>query len=135
VEPEEALSVPADILVPAAVGGVLNGETVPRLTAPLVVGPANNQLSDESVADALAERGIVWVPDYVASAGGIVYVLSRESEHYDHEAAHKRVLGIGDTVSQVLDVARSTGVTPLRAARQMAERRLASGGGGDATAS
>jgi leucine dehydrogenase len=135
VEPDEALSAPADILVPAAVGGVLNDETVPRLAAPLVVGPANNQLTDESVADALAERGIVWVPDYVAGAGGIVYVLSRESEDYGHEAAGKRVEGIGDTVSHVLDVARSTGVTPLRAARQIAERRLAVNGGGDAKAS
>ncbi|MFI1848459.1 Glu/Leu/Phe/Val dehydrogenase dimerization domain-containing protein [Streptomyces sp. NPDC020480] len=126
VEPDQALSTPADILVPAAVGGVLDAATVPRLTAPLVVGPANNQLTEESVADALAERGIVWIPDYVASAGGIVYALSRESENHSHEAAQKRGEGIGDTVGHVLDLARSTGVTPLRAAQQIAERRLTS---------
>lgn len=57
VEPDQALSTPADILVPAAGGGVLDAATVPRITAPLVVGPANNQLTEESVADALAERG------------------------------------------------------------------------------
>lgn len=126
VEPDQALSTPADILVPAAVGGVLDEATVPLLTAPLIVGPANNQLTEESVADALAERGIVWIPDYVASAGGIVYALSRESENHGHEAAQKRVEGIGDTVGHVLDLARSTGVTPLRAAQRIAERRLAS---------
>ncbi|MFK4541604.1 valine dehydrogenase (NAD+) [Streptomyces tendae] len=126
VEPDQALSAPADIFVPAAVGGVLSEDSVPRLSAPLVVGPANNQLTEESVADALAGRGVVWVPDYVASAGGIVYALSRESEHYSHEDARKRVEGIGDTVSHILDLARSTDVTPQRAAQQIAEARLAS---------
>jgi leucine dehydrogenase len=126
VEPDQALSAPADIFVPAAVGGVLSEETVPRLAAPLVVGPANNQLTVNSVADALAAHGVVWIPDYVASAGGIVYALSRESESHSHEAARKRVEGIGDTVSHILDLARSTGVTPHRAAQQIAEARLAS---------
>jgi valine dehydrogenase (NAD+) len=125
IEPDRALSAPADILVPAAVGGVLDEAVVPRLTARLVVGPANNQLTEEPVADALAEHGIVWVPDYVASAGGIIYALSRESENLGHEAAQKRVEGIGDTVGRLLDLARSTGTTPMRAARQIAERRLA----------
>ncbi|KUN30112.1 amino acid dehydrogenase [Streptomyces antibioticus] len=124
VEPDEALSVPADILVPAAVGGVLSEESVPRLAAPLVVGPANNQLTEDSVADTLARHGVVWVPDYVAGAGGIIYTLSRESDHDSDEAARKRVDGIADTVHHVLELARSTGVTPLRAARQLAEARL-----------
>ncbi|MCX4231424.1 MULTISPECIES: Glu/Leu/Phe/Val dehydrogenase dimerization domain-containing protein [Streptomyces] len=128
VEPGRALSAPADILVPAAVGGVFDEESVRRLTAPLVVGPANNQLADESVADALAERGIVWVPDYVAGAGGVVYTLSRESEGCDHEAALERVEGIGDTVAHLLALARTSGETPLRAARQLADRRLAAAG-------
>ncbi|WP_253208836.1 Glu/Leu/Phe/Val dehydrogenase dimerization domain-containing protein [Streptomyces niphimycinicus] len=126
VEPGRALSAPADILVPAAVGGVLDDVTVPRITARLVVGPANNQLTEERVADVLAERGIVWVPDYVASAGGIAYALSRESEGYGHETAQQRVEDIGDTVTRILDLAHSTGITPLRAAQQIAERRLAS---------
>ncbi|MEV5842483.1 Glu/Leu/Phe/Val dehydrogenase dimerization domain-containing protein [Streptomyces sp. NPDC051985] len=126
VEPDQALSAPADIFVPAAVGGVLGEATVPRLAARLVVGPANNQLTDESVADGLAGQGVVWIPDYVAGAGGILYALSRESEGYGHEAAHKRVEGIGDTVSRLLDLARSSGVTPLRAAQQIAGTRLAS---------
>ncbi|WP_246155382.1 Glu/Leu/Phe/Val dehydrogenase dimerization domain-containing protein [Saccharopolyspora hirsuta] len=125
VEPDQALSAPADILVPAAIGGVLSESTVPRLTAPLVVGPANNQLTEDSVADALAERGIVWIPDYVASAGGVVYVLSREAEGYSHEAADKRVQTIAETVTHILDLASTTGATPFRTAQQIAEHRLA----------
>lgn len=125
-EPDEALSAPADIFVPAAVGGVLGEEAVSRLAAPLVVGPANNQLTEESVAESLARRGVVWVPDYVASAGGIVYTLSRESERQGHEAALKRVEEIGDTVGRLLDEARTGGVTPLRAAQRIAGARLAS---------
>ncbi|MFE7168466.1 Glu/Leu/Phe/Val dehydrogenase dimerization domain-containing protein [Streptomyces sp. NPDC057616] len=124
VEPDQALSAPADVFVPAAVGGILGEATVPRLAAPLVVGPANNQLTEDSVADTLAAHGIVWIPDYVASAGGIIYALSRESEHYSDEAAQKRVEGIGDTVSRLLEVARSTGATPQRAALQIAKARL-----------
>ncbi|MFE3218494.1 Rossmann-fold NAD(P)-binding domain-containing protein [Streptomyces antimycoticus] len=61
-----------------------------------------------------------------ASAGGIAYALSRESEGYSHEAAQKRVEDIGDTVTRILDLALATGTTPLRAAQQIAERRLAS---------
>ena len=59
---------------------MLSAETVARLDTPLVVGPANNQLTDDAVADDLAARGILWIPDYVASAGGILYTLSREAE-------------------------------------------------------
>ncbi|MEU3511581.1 hypothetical protein ABZ733_27540, partial [Streptomyces longwoodensis] len=126
VEPDQAYAASADILVPAAVGGVLSEVSAQQITARLVVGPANNQLTDEHVADALARRGIVWVPDFIASAGGIIYALSRESEHYSHKAAEERVLGISDTVSHILELARSSGVTPLRAAQQIADRRISS---------
>ncbi|MFF5144911.1 hypothetical protein ACFY6U_35270 [Streptomyces sp. NPDC013157] len=67
---------------------------------------------------------MVWIPDYVAGAGGIVYALGRESENHGHEAALRRVEGIGDTVGRVPDLARATGVTPQRAARQIAGARL-----------
>ncbi|MEU6555262.1 Glu/Leu/Phe/Val dehydrogenase dimerization domain-containing protein [Streptomyces sp. NPDC046915] len=126
IEPDAALSAPADILVPAAVGGVLSEESVPLLSASLVVGPANNQLTEESVAEALARHGVVWIPDYVAGAGGIVYALSRESENHSHESALQRVESIETTVAHVLDLARATGVTPQQAARQIAKARLAS---------
>ncbi|WP_176959918.1 Glu/Leu/Phe/Val dehydrogenase [Lentzea jiangxiensis] len=104
VHPDEAYEVEADVLVPAAVGGVLSPETVRRLGVKLIVGPANNQLTDDGVADLLAERGIVWVPDHVASAGGVIYTLAREDDGADHEAALKRVDGIEKTVERLLGV-------------------------------
>lgn len=102
VHPDEAYEIKADVLVPAAVGGVLGPETVARLDVRLVVGPANNQLTDDGVAALLEERGIVWIPDHVASAGGVIYTLAREDDGADHETALKRVDGIEATVERLL---------------------------------
>ncbi|MBE8516327.1 Glu/Leu/Phe/Val dehydrogenase [Amycolatopsis sp. H6(2020)] len=127
VEPEKALTMTADVVIPAAVGGVLSPETVARLDTPLVVGPANNQLTEDAVADDLAARGIRWIPDYVASAGGILYTLSREVEGLDHDAALARVETIEDTVTGLLEAAEAHATTPLHEAAALAERRLTSG--------
>ncbi|MFF4252327.1 Glu/Leu/Phe/Val dehydrogenase dimerization domain-containing protein [Streptomyces sp. NPDC001663] len=124
VEPDEVPGTRADVLVPAAVGGVLSPQTVPRLDVRLVVGPANNQLTTDSVADLLMKRDIVWVPDFVAGAGGVVHTLAREVEHLTREAAARRVSGIGDTVRLLLDRSRTNGTTPLREAKALAADRL-----------
>jgi glutamate dehydrogenase/leucine dehydrogenase len=126
-EPAKALTLTADVVIPAAVGGVLDPETVARLDTPLVVGPANNQLTDDTVADALAARGVLWIPDYVASAGGILYTLSREAEGLGHEAALARVETIEQTVAGLLEAAEAHATTPLREAAALAGRRLTSG--------
>ncbi|WP_268247657.1 hypothetical protein [Lentzea flava] len=102
VPPDLAYRTKADVLIPAAVGGVLSQETVEHLDVRLIVGPANNQLTDDSVAGLLEERGIVWVPDHVASAGGVIYTLAREDDGADHETALKRVDGIEATVGKLL---------------------------------
>lgn len=109
VPPDLAYRTKADVLVPAAVGGVLSPETVAHLDVRLIVGPANNQLTDDSVAGLLEERGIVWVPDHVASAGGVIYTLAREDDGADHETALKRVDGIEATVEQLLRRSSSAG--------------------------
>ncbi|WIY06733.1 Glu/Leu/Phe/Val dehydrogenase dimerization domain-containing protein [Amycolatopsis mongoliensis] len=127
VEPEKALTLTADVVIPAAIGGVLSPETVARLDTPLVVGPANNQLTDDAVADDLAARGVLWVPDYVASAGGILYTLSREAEGLDHDAALARVETIERTVEDLLKAAQANATTPLHEAAALAGRRLTSG--------
>ncbi|SEP97836.1 Glu/Leu/Phe/Val dehydrogenase dimerization domain-containing protein [Lentzea albida] len=106
VEPGEAYRTRADVLVPAAVGGVLSPEVVRDLDVRLVVGPANNQLTDDGVAALLEERGIVWVPDHVASAGGVIYTLAREDDGDDHETALKRVDRIEATVEKLLRTSR-----------------------------
>jgi len=120
ISPADAYSEPADVLVPAAVGGVIG----PGVQAPLVVGPANNQLRGDEVADQLAAAGVVWVPDFVASAGGVIYTLSRESDGLDGEAALAKVETIEDTVTAILSAATTNGTTPLAEALTLAERRL-----------
>ncbi len=98
---------------------------MPQLHARAIAGAANNQLTDEAVAAQLAERDILWVPDFVANAGGVVNIsVELEPEGYDPARAETRVRAVGDTVRTVLDHAEATGVTPLAAATEIARRRV-----------
>jgi leucine dehydrogenase len=123
--PDKALTAEVDVLAPCALGGVLNEDTVPNLQAPVIAGAANNQLADEAVADHLAQRGILWAPDFVVNAGGIINIsVELEPTGYDPKVARKRVQEIGDTLRAIYDAAAS-GITPLTAAMELARRRLA----------
>jgi leucine dehydrogenase len=122
--PEKALRAAVDIVAPCALGGLLNGESVPELQAPVVAGAANNQLADESVADVLARRGVLWAPDFVANAGGIINIaVEFEPGGYDPRVARGRVRGIGDTLRAIYDAAVD-GATPLTAALALARKNL-----------
>jgi leucine dehydrogenase len=122
--PELALQSEVDVVAPCALGGVLNEESVPRLRCRVIAGAANNQLADEHVADLLAARGILWAPDFVVNAGGIINI-AEELGTYDPKRARRQVKAIADTVLQILDDAQATGLTPLAAAMELARRRLA----------
>jgi leucine dehydrogenase len=125
--PETALSAPTDVLAPCALGGVLDHDTVPLVQAPVIAGAANNQLADDTVADLLTERGVLWAPDFVANAGGIINIsVELEPGGYDPARARRRVLGIGDTLRGVFEEASASGHSPLAAAMALAGRRLAS---------
>jgi leucine dehydrogenase len=121
--PEEALEAEAEIVAPCALGGVLNDESVPRLRCQIIAGAANNQLADERVADLLTSRGILWAPDFVANAGGVINI-AEEFGSYDAAAARRRVRGIAETLRRIFDNAESMGATPLTAAMELARRRL-----------
>ncbi len=123
-EPDRALLSDVDVLAPCALGGVLDRETVPRLRCRIVAGAANNQLADESVADLLSDRQILWAPDFVANAGGIINI-AEELQGYDPAAARQRVRRISDTLQQIFDEAEASGTTPLTAAVEIARQRLA----------
>jgi len=128
--PDRALSAPVDVLAPCALGGVLDHETVPRLQAQVVAGAANNQLADDAVADLLAARGILWAPDFVVNAGGIINIaVELEPGGYDPARARRRVRGIGDTLRSLYDDASAGSMTPLTAAMELARRRLAEASG------
>jgi leucine dehydrogenase len=126
VAPDRALSAPVDVLAPCALGGVLDHESVPALQAQAVAGAANNQLADDAIAVLLHRRGILWAPDFVANAGGIINIsVELEPGGYDPARARARVREIGDTLREVFDRADTDGVTPLVAAMDIARRRLA----------
>jgi leucine dehydrogenase len=124
VDPAQLLISDADILVPAALGGILTPETVPALRCRAIVGPANNQLTDDSVADLLYSRGIIWAPDPVVSAGGIIAAVAREITQLPEPEVQNLLAAIGDRLGSLLDEAVSSGQPPLTVARQ---RRLRGG--------
>jgi leucine dehydrogenase len=124
-EPGEALRAAVDIVAPCALGGVLDHDSVPDLRCRAVAGAANNQLASDEIADALRARGILWAPDFVANAGGIINIaVELEPPGYDAARARTRVLEIGDTLRTVFDRADDAGITPLAAAQELARARL-----------
>ncbi len=115
---------PCDILAPCALGGVITREVVPTLQCRAIVGAANNQLSDSTVAEDLAARGILYAPDFVVNAGGIINI-AEEFVGYSRERALRKAAVIEDTTARVLEAARTRGVTTERAAEDLARRRIA----------
>ncbi len=127
VAPATAMSVEADVLAPCALGGVLNDETVPALRSPIVAGAANNQLAGDHVAELLAARGVLWAPDFVANAGGIINISVELEGPYDPSRARRRVRAIGDTLRDIFARADATGAPPLTVAMELARQRLTEG--------
>jgi leucine dehydrogenase len=116
--------VAADVFSPNALGAGLNARTIPELGAPIVCGAANNQLETEEDGARLAERGIVYAPDYVVNAGGIISV-SAEYLGESKAAVAARVRAIAGRVLRVLDIARADGVLPHQAADRIVRERIA----------
>jgi leucine dehydrogenase len=124
VDPADALRVNADIFCPCALGGLLTEEVVPELRFAIIVGAANNQLARAHVAVSLAAAGILYVPDFLANAGGIINI-AEESAGYDHARAVHAVGQIRSTTTNVLERAELCGITPLAAAEELVAERLA----------
>jgi len=128
-DPERAMRIDCDVLAPCALGAVLDDRSVAELRCSAIAGAANNQLASEGVADLLAARGILWAPDFVANAGGIVNIaVELEPSGYDANRAEPAVRAIGDTMRLIFDDAASSGATPLTAAMALARQRLAAAG-------
>ena len=123
--PGRALTAKVDVLAPCALGGVLSAAAVPKLNCRAIAGAANNQLTEEPVAELLARRGILWAPDFVVNAGGVINLaVELRPEGYDPAVARRQARAIGDTLARVLDDADANGVTPLAAANALAEERM-----------
>nr|BFE71108.1 hypothetical protein GCM10020092_044090 [Actinoplanes digitatis] len=124
VGPPECLAAEVDVLVPAALGGLLTARTVPRLRCAAIAGPANNQLDESATAGLLHDRGILWAPDVIVSAGGIIHAVAVELRGESAARAAARVDGIAGTLAGVLRAARAADSTPAAAARARIQKIL-----------
>jgi leucine dehydrogenase len=124
VDPSEIYSVDCDIYAPCALGATVNDETIPQLKAKVIAGAANNQLRGTEHGDRIHEMGIVYAPDYVINAGGVINVAD-ELYGYDPERAMKKVELIYDNVAKVLEISKRDGIPTYVAADRMAEERIA----------
>jgi glutamate dehydrogenase/leucine dehydrogenase len=127
VPPERVLETEVDVYSPCAVGGTLDAESIPRLACRAIVGCANNQLAGPEDAERLRERGILYAPDYIVNAGGIIQLIGLEDEGWDEAQLEERLARIGDTLRTLFAEAETEGVTPAEAADRMVRRRLAAG--------
>jgi len=127
VPPEQIYDVKCDIFAPCALGGILNDDTIPRLKCKVVAGAANNQLLDENRHAAMvAERKLVYAPDYVINAGGIINVsLELEKGGYNEAAAVRKIHNIFEALRSIFETARRRGITTHAAAQEVAEANLA----------
>lgn len=121
--PEEIHRLAADVFAPCALGGVLNAATIPELGAPIVAGSANNQLAEPGDGARLAARGILYAPDYVINAGGVINVAAEIGGSYDAAAVTRKVRALGETLTEIFEAAKGGDTAAI--ADAIAEARLA----------
>ncbi|MCR9221331.1 MAG: amino acid dehydrogenase [Alphaproteobacteria bacterium] len=112
-----------DVFAPCALGAVLNDETIPKLKARIVAGSANNQLAEDRHGQALADKGVLYAPDYVINAGGVIHIF-HEGPDYDKQTAFAHVGRIAETLTAIYERARAAGVPTHVAADRLAEERF-----------
>lgn len=123
VEPGAIYEVPCDIFSPNALGGVLNDETIPKLTGRIVAGAANNQLKEPRHGAMLQQRGILYAPDYVINAGGLIQVAD-ELQGFNRERAFRKTAAIYGHLQRIFAISEAEGVPTSVAADRLAERRI-----------
>lgn len=124
VNPDEIYAQDVDIFAPCALGAIINDETIPQLKAKVIAGAANNQLRETKHGDTLHDMGIVYAPDYVINAGGVINVAD-ELYGYNRERAMKRVETVYDNIAKVMEISRTQGIPTYLAADRLAEERIA----------
>ncbi len=124
VAPDEIFSVECDIFAPCAMGAVINDFTIDQLKCKVVAGAANNQLAEDRHGDMLREKGILYVPDFVINAGGVINVFE-ELKGYNRERAMSRAANIYDAVKRVFEISKRDNIPTHVAANRMAEERIA----------
>jgi leucine dehydrogenase len=123
VEPDEIYGVECDIYAPCALGATINDDTIPQLKARVIAGSANNQLKDPTHGDIIHEMGIVYAPDYVINAGGVINVAD-ELYGYNQERAMKKVEQLYTSIEKIIEISKRDGIPTYVAADRMAEERI-----------
>ncbi|MEK3795840.1 Glu/Leu/Phe/Val dehydrogenase [Paenibacillus sp. FSL R7-0204] len=123
VDPGDIIGADCDIYAPCALGATINDESLPRLRAKVIAGAANNQLKEPRHGDELHKMGIVYAPDYVINAGGVINIAD-ELNGYHKERAYKQIARIYDSITRVLEISRLKGIPAYAAADQLAEERI-----------
>ncbi len=124
---DEALATPCDVLAPCATGGVFSAETIPTLACRVVAGAANNQLATAADGDRLQARRILYAPDYVANAGGVIWLAGYETLGWDDAHMRARLAEIEDTLGDIFTAAETEGITTAEAADRLARARIEAG--------
>jgi len=124
VSPDEVLSLEADVLSPCALGAVLNESTIAQLNVPIVAGGANNQLAGPEDGERLQKREILYAPDYVINAGGIINVCTEYLADGDASLVRRRIEGIPVRLEQIWREGADTGQDPAAVADAMAQRLI-----------
>ncbi len=123
VSPEEIFDVDCDVFAPCALGGAINDATIPKLRCKIVAGSANNQLAEERHGDELERRGILYAPDFVINAGGLINVYC-EIDGYNRDRAMRMAEQICPNLLRVFEMAERERIPTYRAAERLAERRI-----------
>ena len=122
---DDIFGVACDIFAPCALGGILNSKTIPRLRCRIVCGSANNQLLELEDADAIQKRGILYAPDYIVNAGGVINVSCEVGTAYSEEASREKTARIYENTQRVIAISKRDGLSTARAADHLAEERIA----------
>ena len=125
VSPDEIILADAEVFAPCAFGAGINDETLPRFNCDIIAGSANNQLLEDRHGAALVERGILYAPDYVINAGGVIWISDAMENGYDEDRATRRLHGIGDTLTAIFQHADQQGVSTNQIADAMAAQKIA----------
>ena len=126
VDPDEIYDLECDIFAPCALGGVINAETIDRLHCRIVAGGANNQLATPEDGEELHRRGIIYAPDFLINAGGIINAAAEIGQPYNPDRSRQQTERIYEQMAAVLATSSKKEISTARAADLLAEKRLAS---------
>jgi leucine dehydrogenase len=124
VRADDVIGTECDVFAPCATGKVFTSGTIPELRCRAVAGAANNQLASPEDGDRLRDAGILFAPDFVVNAGGVIHLAGRETLGWDDATMSRRLEAIGDSLREIFDRAEREGLSPAAAADRMARERI-----------